>query len=47
MNSANAGEKTTGRGRLFTAAIFLCLFFLYFWQLGAAGLIDPDEGRYA
>lgn len=39
-------EKKTG-GRSRTALIFAALLFLYLWGLGDAGLMEPDEGRYA
>jgi 4-amino-4-deoxy-L-arabinose transferase-like glycosyltransferase len=32
---------------LYLAALALAGAALFFWRLGAAGLMDPDEGRYA
>jgi 4-amino-4-deoxy-L-arabinose transferase-like glycosyltransferase len=33
-------------GRLAIALGALCLLVLFFWRLGAAPLLEPDEGRY-
>ena len=42
----NKKEKT-GMATLRTTLIFAALFFVYLWGLGDAGLMEPDEGRYA
>ena len=37
----------TPRSWLFPGLITLAGFGLFFFRLGAPGLMDPDEGRYA
>jgi hypothetical protein len=42
-------EGLTGEARAVRLAIVLgaaCLLLLFFWRLGAAPLLEPDEGRY-
>ena len=35
--------------RLWVLSVLMALLvlFVYFWNLGSYGLIDPDEGRYS
>ncbi len=40
-------DKKNATGALRTILIFAALFFVYIWGLGDAGLMEPDEGRYA
>ena len=37
------------RRRLWALSVLMALLvlFVYFWNLGSYGLIDPDEGRYS
>ena len=47
MNVITDDAGFEARDTLRTFLIFGCLFFVYMWGLGDAGLCDPDEGRYA